>query len=313
MIRVGAGGGAIAAAVALSFALAEAASAPVAHYERRLLGDPPLDRPVAITRDRTTGELCITDDGARALDVFDAGGLHRFRTDPASGLRAPQSGCLDAEGGFVCTDLEGVNDRTIARLNFLGEPVPYSPEKPADPWRPQWLLISQDGNYVTLSKSGLLTKHDAADGTLMWRRQVSDPEWERSDLLGRPTEGPDGTLYVPHAGRGLVLLLTADGDPAGEFGEPGTKRGELAFPVSVALGAGGHILVLDRLRHSVLIYDADRKYVAEFGRVGYRPGDFYHPVALAAAEDGRVWVAQGFEGRLQQYRLVLDEEGAEAR
>ncbi|HMB68187.1 MAG TPA: hypothetical protein VKU85_02710, partial [bacterium] len=191
------------------------------------------------------------------------------------------------------------------RLNFLGEPEPYEPVRPRDPWQPTHLVIVRDGHYVTLGRTGLLSKHHSDTGELLWSHQVSDPDWERADLLGRPAEAPDGTLYVPHGGLGAVLAVGADGAPTGEFGASGTKRGELAFPVAVAVGTGGNVLVLDRVRHAVLVYGPDRRYRTEFGHVGYSPGDFYHPLGLAAAADGRTWVAQGFEGRVQQFRLQL--------
>jgi hypothetical protein len=87
------------------------------------------------------------------------------------------------------------------------------------------------------------------------------------------------------------------------FGEPGSKPGTFAFPVGVAFGPGGRVLVLDRMRYKILVFDSQHKFISEFGRLGYAQGELYHPVAITAASDGRVWIAQGYKGRVQMFRL----------
>jgi len=90
----------------------------------------------------------------------------------------------------------------------------------------------------------------------------------------------------------------------------------LAMPIPLQIPPAprledGEPFTLDRMRHVVLIFDEQHEFLGEFGRVGYRGGDFYHPLGIAAAPDGRVWVAQGFEGRVQLYRLQLEEPPTE--
>jgi DNA-binding beta-propeller fold protein YncE len=130
-----------------------------------------------------------------------------------------------------------------------------------------------------------------------------DPAWERSDLLGRPAEADDGRIYVPNPGEGSVLVVAADGSSQESFGHRGTKRGEFAFPVGVTIGPKGIVLVLDRMKHSVLVFGPDNVFQGEFSRFGFGPGDLYFPMGIAALPDGRVYVAQGFQGRVQVFRL----------
>lgn len=160
---------------------------------------------------------------------------------------------------------------------------------------------------MTLDRTTLLAKHDAATGELLWQRLLGDPSWERSDLLGRPAEAPDGSIHVPDAGRGFVVVVAADGSRQTVFGSAGAKRGELAFPVGVAFAPGGLILVLDQMKHTVLLFDADHQFVNEVGGVGERPGELYNPVGIAGGPDGRVYVSQGFQGRVQVFRLAEGE------
>lgn len=280
-----------------------ATAVPVLRYETTLVGDPPLGRPSSVTLDRARGELCIVDDASRTLDVFDSRGLHRFRTDRISRLSLPRSACVDADGGFVLTDAAPERGRTIRRLNFLGEPLTYEPEIPREDWSPVHLSLASDGNYLTVDLKGLLAKHDAGTGALLWSRALEDPAWERADLVGRPAEAPDGRIYVPHAGVGRVIFVEADGSASDSFGEKGTKRGELAFPVSVAFAPNGLILVVDRMKHSMLAFDSRHRFVTEFGRAGFAPGDFYFPESVATDANGTVWVSEGFQGRVQVYGL----------
>jgi DNA-binding beta-propeller fold protein YncE len=261
-----------------------------------------------VTCDPAGDEISVTDGASCTIDVFDGHGLHRFQTDEMSGLSAPLDACFDASGGFALLDHGTGGARTIRKLSFLGEPLPYEPAIPREGWSPRHLALARDGHYLTVDGSGLLAKHDAATGAVLWTRELVDATWERADLLGRPAAAEDGRIYVPNAGLGIVDVVAPDGASHETFGRKGTKRGELAFPVGVAFLPDGGVLVLDQVKHTLLGFDPTHRFVDEFATFGFRPGDLYFPVGVAAARDGRVYVAQGFEGRVQVFRL----EGAAA-
>lgn len=282
---------------------APAFAAPILRYQSLLSGDPPLGRPISVAADVASAEICVTDQASRTINVFDDHGLHRFRTDELAGLSTPVDACIDSRGGFVLTDLGADRRRTIRRLTFFGEPDAYEPESPRDGWNPGHLLLTRDGNYVTVDGVGLLAKHDARTGALLWTRQLVEPDWERADLIGRPAEAPDGRLYVPSAGTGFVFIVEADGSDQTAFGRRGTKRGEMAFPVGVAFAPDGKVLVLDKTKHCVNCYAPDHRFVAELGRFGLGTGELYFPESIAVLPDGRVFIGQGFQGRVQVYRL----------
>ena len=124
--------------------------------------------------------------------------------------------------------------------------------------------------------------------------------------LGRPAEAPDGRIYVPGGDLRVVLVLSADGERARAPSAASARRaGRFVLPVGVAFGPAGEVLVLDRLRAKILLFDPQHEFVTEFGSLGFGPGQFYHPVALAATADGKIYVAQGFQGRIQVFRLSL--------
>ena len=280
---------------------------PILEYESGLATGSPVVRPSAIAFAVDGGVLCVTDEASRTLDVFDVNGFHRFRTTPAAGIVSPRDGSIDAEGRFVYIEADGRARNELRRLNFLGEPESYEATAPTEDWTPLHLLIAGDGNYLTVDAEGALTKHDAATGEVHWRLPLVDASYERADLTGRPAQSPTGTIYVPLTGLRQIAVIGPDGEFEGLFGVPGTKSGELAFPVGVAVTGSGQILVLDRMRHRILIYSKEQAFLGESGTIGYGPGHLYHPLAIAASVDGRVYVAQGFEGRIQRFRLLGSE------
>jgi DNA-binding beta-propeller fold protein YncE len=244
-------------ALALLSLAGSANAVTVLEYRGALQGDPPLVRPVTVSVDPSTMAICVTDEASHCLDVFDESGFHRFRTDATSSIRLPDGGVIDANGDFLFTDTalgkpgEPIGGRTIRRLNFLGEPMEFAPTRPFPGWEPHHLLLARNGDIVTIDRAGLMARHDDA-GTLLWTAQVAEAEWEGVELLGVPAERADGTLLVPGASLRRVIRISADGQEKSAFGVPGTKRGELAFPVGVAVTPDGQTLVLDRMRHLIL-------------------------------------------------------------
>lgn len=296
---------AVAVATALLLAPAPARPAVVLKYESILPAAPRCGRPTAVTIDAATSEICVTDDASQSIDLYDAQGFHQFRTDAAAKIAGPQDGCLDNEGGLVFTDAVPGGGRTIRRLDLFGEPLPYEPERPQSEWCPGHLIVTRDGSYVSIDqRTGLIAKHDAGSGALVWQLALAPDDPEMQDLLGRPAEAADGRIYIPGGRLRRVLVLSTDGQPLTTFGVPGAKRGQFTFPVGVAFGPDAAVLVLDRMRHRVLVFDASHKFQGEYGRMGEAPGSLYHPVALAASADGRVLVAQGYQGRVQAFRLI---------
>lgn len=270
-------------------------------------------RPNAVSIDPVRGEICVTDEGASALHVFNAQGARLFVTSGVAGLASPASGLIDGQGRFVCTDTDSSTGRTLRRLSFLGEPEPYRAQAPASAWRPLHLCLLPDGDYLSLDpEAGLLACHDADSGALRWQRAVAGP---RADELhwGRPAAAPDGRLYIPGGETHQVIVLAPDGQELERFGSLGTAPGRFVHPVGVAFLPAGRIAVLDRMRHTVLVFDAEHRFVTEFGGYGGAPGRLYHPVAIAATSEGTVYVAQGYQARVQAFRVLDPDADAAGR
>lgn len=279
-------------------------AAPVLEYERGLILPREQSRsslPVSVTVSHD-GDVCVTDATSSSAHVFTDKGVLVFSTGRTAHLGDPQDITVDPAGDFVCTDSRVEGGRTIRRLNFYGEPIAYEPERPTEDWAPDHILITADGNFVTTDQNGLLAKHDAGSGALLWTQASIEGESEYLGL-GRPAEAPDGRLYVPLGGNRHVAVYTAAGEPESMFGTPGSNRGRFSFPVGVAFCPEGNIAVLDRMRAAVLIFDAAHKFLAEFGRLGGGERDFYYPISLAVSPNGHLYVAQGYGSRVHVFRV----------
>lgn len=292
-------------------------SAPVLEYEATIELPHGAERsalPVAVTATAVGGnsaggcEVCVTDAVTASGLVFDRGNVQVFNTGLISRLVTPMDMTVLSTGGFVCTDEPRAGERTIRCLNLFGEPTHYEPELPRDGWTPEHLLVTHDGNYVTTDPlRGRLAKHDARTGALLWERPVDAQQSGEILGIGKPAEAPDGRLYLPLGGERRVAVLSADGESLESFGVPGTGPGRLSFPVGVTFCPDGNTAVLDRMRGVVLFYDSSYVFQAESGQSGWGARDFYFPSAIASAPDGRVYVAQGFLGRVHVFRYVVTE------
>ena len=304
-------------------------------------------RPTSVTIDPIQGEVCITDERQASLHVLNNADIELFRTSTIAQLSYPGDGCIDQLGRLVCVDRAGAGVFTIRRLNVYGEPDLFTPEQPCLNWIPTHLIITRDGNYLTLdSRNAVLAKHDCRDGHLIWQRTIA--ETGSDDLhLGRPAEAPNGQLYIPGGNLRRVLVLDSNGYLNTSFGEFGSAQGYFSLPVAASFTPQGGLIILDRMRHKLMVfqpqyelisdlpnemenseqfsqpvslvlgrmlqrimsYKYEHRFVSEFGSMGSAPGQFYHPVAIAADKGGRVYVTQGFQGRVQVFRYTADESG----
>ena len=265
-------------------------------------------RPISVTCAPFTGEIVVTDARQMGIHLFNPAEVEVFRTNGFAGVLGPVDASLDAAGRTVY--LHRVNGRQyeVRRLDLYGEPDPFRAVTPRDDFDPSHLLVTRDGHYLSLdTASGLLVKHDADTGAVLWSVPLAgDADPENSLLLyGRPAEAPDGRLVIPGGAVHQILVLDADGTVINNFGRFGSSPGRIVFPVAATFGPDGDLLVLDRMRHKVLVYDGTTyEWTSEFGSQGSAPGQFYHPVAMASSADGRLFVAQGFLGRVQVFNIL---------
>lgn len=261
-------------------------------------------RPSAVTCDPLTGEVCVTDERQGAFLIFNSFGLMTFQTGVLAGLSFPMDGTLDEQGGIVFVDHAGAGSNIIKRLDLYGEPIDFPAAGLNVNWDPRHLILTHDGNVVTLDPFlGILAKHDGRTGSLLWSAHLGDVTSDALHL-GRPVEGPDGRLCIPGGELHRMLIVGEGGQVEDSFGRYGTSPGRLIFPVGAAYLPDGSLVVLDRMRHKLMLFAADHQFVDEYGSLGSGRGQFYHPSSLASDGQGRVFVGQGYQGRVQVFRIA---------
>jgi len=265
-------------------------------------------RPVSVTCDPSSGEVAVTESRNSAIHIITNTGIETFVTGKFSGLSLPVDAATDARGRLVCLSKISGWDSSISRLNIYGEPDAYHPEIPRKGWNPDHLIITRDGNYLSLdADNGFLAKHDEKTGQIIWTSFLGDQDL-RDANLGRPCELPSGNILVPGGRLFRIFVLSPRGEFIESFGRFGSAPGRMVFPVSVVQGPDQTVMVLDRLRHKILVFNADFVFQTEMGSLGSRPGQFYHPVSMAADGKGSIYVAQGYKGRVQVFNVLDDRE-----
>lgn len=120
------------------------------------------------------------------------------------------------------------------------------------------------------------------------------------DEFDRPTDvavSPDGKqVYVIDAGgidsrRHRVVVYSAEGTKAFEFGRRGVRAGEFNLPTQIEVGPDGSVYVLDAGNFRIQVFTAEGQFLRAWGRAGRNYGEFARPRGLAVGGDGNIYVS----------------------
>lgn len=185
---------------------------------------------------------------------------------------------------------------------------------------PRNVAVSTDGRIYVLDSGNA-------------RLQVFDPAGQLIDSWGSPGvengqfnqdgQGPWGLtideqfVYVADTWNHRVQKFTLDGQFVGSYGRPGNSSDDpqgqglgLFFgPREVAILPDGRALVTDTGHHRIQVMDANGNFIGQLGaggdQFGAALGQFYEPVGIAVSRDGFVYVADTWNGRIQQLTTDL--------
>ncbi|HEY0635571.1 MAG TPA: 6-bladed beta-propeller [Gammaproteobacteria bacterium] len=114
------------------------------------------------------------------------------------------------------------------------------------------------------------------------------------------TAGPDNSLLVADAELKVVVRLSRDGEPLGQFG-----HGLLLRPTGIARDATrGRIYVADTHGHDIKVFDDNGELLDTLGQRGEKVGEFNFPTHIAFVNDN-LYVTDSRNSRIQ----VLDADG----
>lgn len=301
---------AAAAAVALPWLLAAAHGAEL-RFVQRLHMPAAVDAigyGQAVTADPHTGEVFVCDSYRNRIVIFDDAGIYRYQIQGGSVFSAPQDVAVDPEGYLLVAAYRGGRP-AVFELDFDGafrreitwSGLPEGLEPPAV----SSLALSPTGDRVYfVDERNLRLWITDRSGAIVGSVDLSQPADDRRPrerTLGRVDVSGD-VVSVTLSGEGQVRLFGLQGAPRVSFGEQGTAACQLGEPVAAALLADGTVAIVDHQRMKVLHWNpAGNRCLGDYLGIGNAPGAVYYPRDLAAGPSGRLYVSQGFEGRVQVY------------
>lgn len=172
----------------------------------------------------------------------------------------------------------------------------------SDPGRfsdPNGIAVSGERVYVADSRNHRIQVFTRA-GEFVAQWAVPDE--------GRPmnVDAAAGRLYAADYWNDRILVYdTADGELVRTVGETGDGPGQLDSPGGVAAGPDGHLFVADFYNQRVQELEPDGAFVRQWGTTGEKgyilAGGFNYPIDVAVAADGTLFVADGFNDRIQVF------------
>ena len=269
--------------------------------------------PQSVTADLHTGEVFVTDTRGTRVVIYDRLGTYRYQIPSGIVYRAPIDVAVDPEGFLFVLAKSGTTP-IVARLDFdglyLGEislPTVAGSEEGPDPVS---LAISPTGDRLYVM--------DQASGGRLWildreggvRREidvVDDDSWEplRGRLLGR-TDVYGDTLLVSLPVEGRIRICDLNGDVRGHVGRKGAGPCQLGLPIAAAMDRNGKVFIVDRQRMVLQLWDPEaNRCLGEYSGIGQSAGALYNPLDMALDGNGRLFISQGYEGRVQVFEVAI--------
>lgn len=164
---------------------------------------------------------------------------------------------------------------------------------------PNGIAVAGDRVYVADSRNHRIQVF-TRDGAFIEQWPVPDD--------GRPMnlDAGGGRLYAADYWNDVIRVYALQsGELVRSVGGPGDGPGRFHNPGGVAVGPGGHIFVADFANQRVQELTADGAFVRQWGTTGEKGyilgGGFNYPIDVDVAGDGTLFVADGYNDRIQVF------------
>jgi hypothetical protein len=261
-----------------------------------------------VTADGHTGEVFVSDTRRGRVLIFDDEGIFLHEIPGGDVFSAPRDLAVDPEGYLVVAanyqrrpalielDFDGLFLREIV-LSGL-------PEEALEPALVSVALSSDGARIYALDEANLrlwiATRGGEVETSVDFAEGL-DERGRRDVILGHVDVYGD-TVLVALPASSEVRTYGPDGTPRGSVGKRGTAPCTLAFPIAAALDESGDLVIVDRQRMVVLRWNRrSNRCLGDYLGLGAAPGFLYYPMDLALDRQGRIYVAQGYDGRVQMY------------
>lgn len=264
----------------------------------------------SVTADLVTGEVFVCDSRRARILIFDSDGHFRYQIRGGSDFSAPRDLAVDPDGYlFVLANYKGprallqldFDGKFIRQIQFSGQPrsddvvsnltsIAISPSGDrlyiVDSNRHEVWITDRDGNVLhVIELAAGLTEENRQD-QILGRVDIYNDRM----LLGMPTEA-------------RVRVYDLEGEMLTSVGQRGSAPCHVARPMAGVLDAEGTVIAIDSQRMAVVAFEQGvNRCVGDYLAAGTLPGNLYYPIDIALDAMGRLYVSQGFEGRVQAFR-----------
>jgi len=274
--------------------------------------------PRSVHADRHTGEIFVCDQLNSRIVIFDGNGRYRFQIPGGQVFRSPLDVAVTPEGYIVVLGyIEG--RRQLVLLDFDGKPIADLPltglPEGLEETEFVSIALSPGGDRLfVLDQANFRLWIAGLDGRVSGSVNLISniPETEAREQLFGHVDVYGDTVLVSLPMAGEVQLFSLSGELLSVVGLKGTSHCQTAFPLAAAMDRDGNVLILDQQRMLIMLWaPEENECLSETGGGGGRAGDLYKPADLALDAAGRVYVSQGFDGRVQVFGNATPALGTE--
>lgn len=163
--------------------------------------------------------------------------------------------------------------------------------------------------YVSDHPRGRILKFNTATGAVVGTLGAQGSgNGQFSQPYGIAIEPVSGDLYVAERGNHRVQRITNTGTFVMAWGAQGAAQSQFNEPIGVAIDAAGDVYVTEHTNHRVQKFRVTQTggtwsaaHVTMWGTQGSANGQFNTPYGIAADSAGNIWVADGFNSRVQRF------------
>jgi DNA-binding beta-propeller fold protein YncE len=306
--------GVLAAAIAITAPVASQELTYLRRLQMPVVGDA-IGYPRAVEADPHTEDVFVCDSRRNRILIYDGEGRFKFQIPGGDAFSAPMDIAIDPDGYLVVL-ANHQRRRTLVELDFDGLFLREIPLKglPADSMDPalRSVALSPSGDriyavdtanlrlWIADREGDLVTSVDLAPGL---------SEKERQDvILGHVDVYGDSVLLALRS-TAAISIFDLDGNPQTQVGEKGGGLCKLGRPVAAALMNNGEMIIVDQQRMVVTRWTVQgNRCRDEYYGLGNLPGFLYFPLDVALDGQGRLYVSQGYQGRVQMYEGMAPAE-----
>ena len=265
-------------------------------------------QPRAVVADLHADEVFVCDLFNNRVVIFDGQGLYSYEIPGGNTFRAPRDLAVGPQGHLYVLGIHAgaqriihldFDGRLLGVLDFSGFPEGIRPPSfrslTMTPSGDRFFLIDADNHrlWIADEQARIIESVDYEQG--LTQEEIEDLVIGRVDVY-------DSTVLVAIPTWGQVMMYDLEGNSLGFVGRRGTTQCHLAFPHAAAMDTEGNVIVLDKQRALFMAWNPEENQcLGEYYGFGTLPGWFYQPDDIALDLQGRLYVSQGFEGRVQVY------------